>query len=141
MSVDISSEAVERLAACIGKTCACALGPNAEQPVAATLRAQAERIAEIEAEKLALAQKFDESHPDPALMARIILKSIDDELRSDDMDKQIASARNDALREAARVASNACLVPPDGGIPTEAEANVCDEAHRRILALIKEPTT
>jgi uncharacterized protein YciI len=49
MTVDMSSEAVERLAAHISKTCGCAIGPNAEQPVAATLRAQAERIKELEA--------------------------------------------------------------------------------------------
>ena len=46
--MDISREAVERLAAHISKTCGCAIGPNAEQPVAATLRAQAERIKELE---------------------------------------------------------------------------------------------
>lgn len=43
-----------------------------------------------------------------------------------------------ALRNAAYVARNACLVPPDGGNPTAAEAAVCDEACTRILALIPE---
>lgn len=42
----------------------------------------------------------------------------------------------DALGEAAYQASNACLVPPDGGSPTEEEANVCDVAAERIRALI-----
>ena len=49
-----------------------------------------------------------------------------------------AAIREAALREAAYVAINACLVPPDGGSPTEAERLVCEEAHRRILALIGE---
>ena len=50
-------------------------------------------------------------------------------------------AREAALREAAYVAINACLVPPDGGNPTEAERLVCEEAYRRILALIDKPAT
>ena len=45
-----------------------------------------------------------------------------------------------ALREAARVALNACLVPPDGGSPTENEAAVCAAASRYILALIPRET-
>ena len=49
-----------------------------------------------------------------------------------------AAIREAALREAAYVAINACLVPPDGGSPTEAERLVCEEAYRRILALIGE---
>lgn len=32
----------------------------------------------------------------------------------------------------ARIATEACLVPPDGGSPTEAERLVCEEAARRI---------
>jgi len=36
-----------------------------------------------------------------------------------------ATARNDALEEAAKVARDGCLVPPDGGSPTEAEADMC----------------
>ena len=50
---------------------------------------------------------------------------------------QLAEAREAALREAAYVAFNACLVPPDGGNPTKSEADVCEEAYRRILALIE----
>lgn len=49
-----------------------------------------------------------------------------------------AAIREAALREAAYVAINACLVPPDGGSPTEQERLVCEEASRRILALIGE---
>ena len=37
------------------------------------------RVAELETDKLAIAQKFDELHPDPALMARIIMTSIERE--------------------------------------------------------------
>ena len=49
-----------------------------------------------------------------------------------------AAIREAALREAADVAINACLVPPDGGSPTEEERLVCEEAYHRILALIGE---
>ena len=49
-----------------------------------------------------------------------------------------AAIREAALREAAYVAINACLVPPDGGSPTEEERLVCEEAHRRILDMIGE---
>lgn len=55
-------------------------------------------------------------------------------IRADVVDH--AAIREAALREAAGVAFNACLVPPDGGNPTEEERLVCDEAYRRILALI-----
>lgn len=41
-----------------------------------------------------------------------------------------------ALERAACQARNACLVPPDGGSPTADEIAVCDEAERRIRALI-----
>lgn len=49
-----------------------------------------------------------------------------------------AAIREAALREAAYVAINACLVPPDGGSPTEEERLVCEEAYRRILDMIGE---
>ena len=49
-----------------------------------------------------------------------------------------AAIREAALREAAYVAINACLVPPDGGNPTEEERLVCEEAYRRILDMIGE---
>jgi hypothetical protein len=43
--------------------------------------------------------------------------------------------RRAALEEAARVARNGCLVPPDGGSPTEAEADMCDRIAATIRAL------
>lgn len=43
-------------------------------------------------------------------------------------------ARNQALEEAARIAANACLVPPDGGEPTEGEAAVANAAAAAIRA-------
>jgi uncharacterized membrane protein len=49
--IDLTPEAVERLASHIQKSCACALGANAEQPVADTLRALSARLAEVEAER------------------------------------------------------------------------------------------
>ena len=52
---------------------------------------------------------------------------------------QVHAARRlcaDAMREAAaRAARHACLVPPDGGSPSDDEVAVCDEAERRIRAL------
>lgn len=45
--------------------------------------------------------------------------------------------RAEALKEAAKVAREGCLVPPDGGSPTQAETDLCDEIERRILALIE----
>lgn len=42
----------------------------------------------------------------------------------------------EAMRKAAaNVASNTCLVPPDGGSPTEEERAVCEQVCRRVLAL------
>lgn len=54
------------------------------------------------------------------------------------VDESVKAARNDALDEAAYVAMHACLAPPDGGSPTEAEADLCDEADKRIRALKSE---
>ena len=48
---------------------------------------------------------------------------------------QLQAARDGALEEAAYQAQHACLVPPDGGSPTEEEVIVCDEAAKRIRAL------
>jgi hypothetical protein len=47
---------------------------------------------------------------------------------------QIDILVNKKLDHAAYLARHACLVPPDGGSPTEDEAAVCDEAAKRILA-------
>lgn len=44
------------------------------------------------------------------------------------------SAWNAATQRCAKVVSQSCLVPPDGGSPTEQEVDVCDEARRRILS-------
>ena len=51
----------------------------------------------------------------------------------------LATARDDALREAADIARYACLVPPDGGSPTGAEADLCDVAAEHILSLRTAP--
>lgn len=56
-------------------------------------------------------------------------------VRADVVDAIVAEKVREALTEAAYIARNACLVPPDGGNPTEYERLVCDEASRRILAL------
>lgn len=39
------------------------------------------------------------------------------------------------LEAAAQAAHNGCLVPPDGGSPTEAEIVLCDEIETRIRAI------
>ena len=43
-----------------------------------------------------------------------------------------------ALKAAADVARNACLVPPDGGAPTETESEMCDRAASAIIAITSE---
>lgn len=53
------------------------------------LKARAEKA---EADLLEMAQKFDEGHANPALMARIIMKHIEDELRVKNLE-----AERDAL--------------------------------------------
>ena len=52
---------------------------------------------------------------------------------------EVATAQRDgaaAMREAAaKIAANACLVPPDGGSPTREETEMCDFAATAIRAL------
>lgn len=43
-----------------------------------------------------------------------------------------------ALKAAAEIVRNACLVPPDGGAPTKTESEMCDRAAAAILALTSE---
>ena len=43
--------------------------------------------------------------------------------------------RREALEEAARIAERGCLVPPDGGSPTEAEREMCEAIAASIRAL------
>ena len=50
------------------------------------------------------------------------------------------TTRNTALREAARVARNACLVPPDGGSPTIEEKTVADRAADTIMEMVNDAT-
>ena len=38
----------------------------------------------------------------------------------------IIAVRNAALEEAAKIAETGCLVPPDGGSPTEEEREMCE---------------
>lgn len=44
--------------------------------------------------------------------------------------------RNTTLREAARIARNVCLVPPDGGSPTE----MADRVFEAIMELVNDAT-
>jgi hypothetical protein len=41
----------------------------------------------------------------------------------------------EAIEAAAKVALDGCLVPPDGGSPTEGERLMCEEIARRIRAI------
>lgn len=43
-----------------------------------------------------------------------------------------------ALRQAETIARNGCLVPPDGGSPTESEVAMCDAIARTIAALTQQ---
>ena len=46
-----------------------------------------------------------------------------------------------AIDRCAEIARNGCLVPPDGGAPTEAEAALCEEIASRILAQYAAPAS
>lgn len=48
----------------------------------------------------------------------------------------LKTCHGDALREAATIARNGCLVPPDGGSPSHEEAEMCDRIADAILRLI-----
>lgn len=73
-----SPEAVERLAAHVQSTCGCALGPNAEQSVARTLRALSDERERLLAALRRIAGKGDQvycrdGHEECALLARAAL--------------------------------------------------------------------
>lgn len=50
--------------------------------------------------------------------------------------KALRIERELALRKAARIAREGCLVPPDGGSPTAEETTLCDHIAARIMALL-----
>jgi hypothetical protein len=101
---DLTPDAVERLAAHIQKMCGCALGANAEQSVAATLRALSAALATERARADAwLAEALD---------WRAQVGELSDALKA--AEAKLATARDDALEEAAR-----CC---------DAEADKCDDA-------------
>lgn len=54
--------------------------------------------------------------------------------------EKLKTARADALTYAARIARDCCLVPPDGGAPTEAEREMCSHVADVILAHIEKET-
>jgi len=47
----------------------------------------------------------------------------------------LADSRQSILEEAAKVAERGCLVPPDGGSPTEAEREMCEAIAAAIRSL------
>jgi len=57
------------------------------------------------------------------------------------IDAAIAEAVLAERHACAEAAANACLVPPDGGSPTEAERLLCQEAAERIMARSIPPVT
>jgi hypothetical protein len=56
--------------------------------------------------------------------------------RSAARSEHISPERRRGLEEAARIAENGCLVPPDGGSPTEGERLMCEDIAKAIRALI-----
>jgi hypothetical protein len=87
-------------------------------------QAQAAEIARLTGDCLKLAQRFDEFHPDPALMARIILNGMEHQHRAEKAEAALAAAlaRVAVLVEAAKIGREyvAGWVKSDGGI------DVCD---------------
>jgi hypothetical protein len=50
--------------------------------------------------------------------------------------EHISPERRRGLEDAAKIAENGCLVPPDGGSPTEGERLMCEDIAKAIRALI-----
>ncbi|MEH6504969.1 MAG: hypothetical protein V7786_01750 [Sulfitobacter litoralis] len=109
--VDISSEAVERLATTCQKRGYVSPPRNPEDyaanfscmealSIAATLRAQAARIAELEADNAILRT---EKHADTEAIAAMKEEGMDRLVAEGQKCDAIAIARNDALREAAQI--------------------------------------
>ena len=61
-------------------------------------------------------------------------------VRADLCNGKQVNDRNAILDEAIYQAKNGCLVPPDGGSPTEAEIEMCDRIAERIAYLKQEET-
>ncbi len=57
-------------------------------------------------------------------------------VRADMVDAARAQARREALEEAEHAARNSCLIPPDGGEPTEADRLAAERAAAAIQALM-----
>ncbi len=59
-------------------------------------------------------------------------------LEAADTIERLTSSRPLILEEAAKVAERGCLVPPDGGSPTEAEREMCEAIAAAIRSLATE---
>jgi hypothetical protein len=107
-----------------------------------------QRIAALEAENFALAANqckhgVSGEHGDHVCARIKALEAENERLGTENwaltgvVEQQAAriAALEVALREAANIAETACLVPPDGGEPTESERLMCEDAARRIRAL------
>lgn len=53
--------------------------------------------------------------------------------------QDVEAAVKRALKKAESIAANACLVPPDGGSPTDDEVAVCNAAANYIRAIAEDP--
>ncbi len=53
------------------------------------------------------------------------------------LENKIIAALQEERERCARIAANGCLVPPDGGSPTEDEVRMCDS----IAAAIRNPSS
>jgi hypothetical protein len=72
---------------------------TAEVVLASEYDAMVKRAEKAEAQVLAIAQKFDEEHPDPALMARIIMKNVENGLRADEAEAERDAAYEDGQQD------------------------------------------
>lgn len=95
-------------------------------------------------EIMALADKYAEA--EGALAYANNSASSEDVRDRDDAREALSTAIRSYAEEAVRmereacasIALNACLVPPDGGSPTEEERLVCEEAARRIRSRLAD---
>jgi hypothetical protein len=72
----------------------------------------------------ALADELEASPAGP--FSRRLINQVIAALRQSSGAEAVAwRARQEALEEAAKIAENGCLMPPDGGSPTEAEVEMC----------------
>jgi hypothetical protein len=101
------------------------------------------RVAELEAERDAIAQQFDKEDDRPALMARIIIRSINNEVRAEAAEALLSEAVKAGMLRAIGIAYIACAETPDetsvDAVADAIETAASDpETIARIVASLKE---